>query len=207
MTTALAPQRVRLSADGYSHSGLTCRMQDSTPRIWEAADLTVEIGPYMDGVFVDAVTGIQSVVLDVLASQAATTVLLRKTILAAALTAITEAEWTANTAAKVFGKFELTKADTSFDMTAAVDNVLTLWLVIYAIMSDGKEVPMVAGQLQVERSGKGSLAVGGTWGNTRISPTTGLTQVYVRNTAKWHTIVDTYVNGVAGISLDQTGES
>jgi hypothetical protein len=208
MTVALAQQRIRISLDPYAHAGLTCRLQDTAPRIWRGTDVLVEIGLYMDGVFVDATTDIDSITCDVLASSdRAGTVLLRKTILAAALGTCSEAEWTGNTAAKYLGRFEWSKAETQFDMTAASEDVLTLWMVFYATMSDGREITLGAGQLQVEEDGAGTgMAVGGTWGNTRISPTTGLTQIYVRGTGKWHTIVDTYIDGVAGFGLDQTGE-
>jgi hypothetical protein len=57
---------VRISLDPLNHDGLTCRLQNAAPKIWRGTDLYIEVGMYFDAVFVDTVTGITSLHLDIL---------------------------------------------------------------------------------------------------------------------------------------------
>lgn len=194
MTLALSPQRVRLSCDPLSHDGLTCRLQGSAPKIWRGAAAYVEVGIYYDGTFVDSLIGITSLHLDILsASDRDGAPLLQKTD--ASLDTISSADWTGDTPSKYHARFTLTSADTQFDMTDAVDNVLSLWLVVHALLADGSYVTLAAGQLQVEEDGaQNGLAV-----VTSPSPayrlSDGELQLWNPDQSKWHTI---YVKGAAG---------
>jgi hypothetical protein len=194
MSLALARHRIRLSVDPFSHDGLTCRLQNSTPKIWRGTALYVEVGMYYDGAFVDSVTGITSLHLDILsASDRDGAPLLQKTD--ASIDTISSADWTGDTDSKYHARFALTSAETQFDMTAAVDNLLSLWFVVHALLTDGSYVTLGAGQVIVEEDGaQNGLAV-----VTSPSPAyrlqDGELQLWNPDQSKWHTI---YIKGAAG---------
>lgn len=188
MSLSLSAQRVRIACDPLSHDGLTCRLQGSTPKVWRGTDVDIEVGLYWDGAFVDTLTGITSLHLDILpGSDRDGAPLLQAAD--ASLDTISEVEWTGNTASKFHGKFSLTRAQTQFDMTDAADNVLSLWMVVHALMATGAYITVGAGQLLVEEDGaQNGLAV-----VTSPSPAARLVdgelQLLNADTGTWHTVV------------------
>lgn len=194
MSLALPRQRVRISVDPLSHDGLTCRLQNTVPKIWRGTDVYVEVGMYFDGTFVDTITGITSLHLDILSnSDRDGSPLIQKTD--SSLDTITAEQWTGDTDSKCHARFDLSRTDTQFDMTDATDNILTLWMVVHALMSDGRYITLGAGQLQVEEDG----AQNGLSTVTSPSPAyrlqDGELQLWNPDQSKWHTL---YISGTAG---------
>lgn len=193
MTLALGRQRIRVSVDPYNHDGLTCLLQNTVPKLWRGTEAYIEVGMYFDGTFVDTVTGITSLHLDILSGtdRDGSPILQASD---ASIDTISEVEWVANTAAKYHARFALTATNTQFDMTAAVDNVLSLWMVIHALMADGSYITLGAGQLLVEEDGaQNGLAVVAPSPAYRIND--GELQLWNPDQSKWHTL---YVKGAAG---------
>jgi hypothetical protein len=192
MSLSVPQHRVRLSCDAVSHNGLTCRLQGSAPKIWRGVDALIEVGLYFDETFVDTVSDITSINLDIIAiADRDGTPLLQK---ASAASVITEAEWLANTAAKYQAKFTLTSADTQVDMTNATDNVLSLWLVIHALMATGEFITLGAGTFQVEEDGaQNGLTVNSPSPAYRIQD--GEVQIWNPDQSTWQTLV---IRGAAG---------
>ena len=194
MSLTLLPQRIRLSVDPYNHAGLTCLLQNTTPKFWRGSDLAIEVGMYFDGTFVDTVTGITSLHLDILSYASRDGApLIQKTD--ATLDTIAANDWTSNAADKFHGKFTLTRSETQFDMTDAVENVLSLWLVVHALMASGAYVTLGAGQILCEEDGaqNGLAVVTSPSAAYRLSD--GEVQLWNPDQSKWHTI---YIKGAAG---------
>jgi hypothetical protein len=196
MSVTLPRQRIRVSVDPLSHAGLECRLQGGVPKLWRGTEAYVEIGMYTGGVFVDAITGITSVTLDILTdTDRDGSPLVEKTVLAAAMQTIAVGDWTGNTDSKYHARFALTKTDTQFDMTAASENVLNLWMVVHALMASGDYITLGAGQLQVEEDG----AQNGLSVVTAPSPSARLKdgdlQIKNPDTGLWNTVL---CRGAAG---------
>lgn len=188
MSLSLGQRRIRLSVDPYSHDALTCRLQGSVPKIWRGTDTYIEIGMYLDGVFVDTSTGISAINVDILpANDRDAAPLLQKTD--ASIDTISEADWTGNTASKYHARVALSRSETQFDMTNAVDNILSLWIVIHALMATGEYITLGAGQLLVEEDGaqNGLSAITAAVPAARLSD--GELQLYDPDAAAWRTIM------------------
>lgn len=192
MTLALARQRVRIPVDPYSHETPTCRLQNTAPKIWRGAEAYIEVGMFYDGVFVDTTTGITSLHLDILSdSDRDGSPLVQKT---SSVSTISSADWTGDTDSKYHARFALTKTDTQFDMTAAVDNILSLWFVVHALMASGDYITLGAGQIQIEEDGaQNGLSVATLSPAFRIND--GELQLWNPTASTWHTL---YVTGAAG---------
>ncbi len=193
MSLSLPQHRVRLTCDATVHTGLACRLQGTAPKIWRGVDTFIEVGLYFDETFVDVVSDISSINLDIIAiADRDGTPLLQK---ASAVSTITEAEWLANTAAKYHGRFDLTAADTQFDMTAAVDNVLPLWMVIHVLTTASKKITYGAGYLYVEEDGAQNGAIAPSAPSPAYRINDGELQLWNPDQSLWHTV---YIKGAAG---------
>jgi hypothetical protein len=198
MTLAIARQRIRLQCDITKHEAMQCRIQGRAPLIWRGADCYVEMCIYNDEVFVDDLTNIVSVTLEVHpASPRVGPAYFTKTVLKAAMdVGVTEAEWHSDAADQQHARFTLTHDDTNLDLTGANSERLSFWLVIHATLTTGEYITLGVTSLEVEEDATqlGVPVLGSVNPTFRVT-TAGYLQIKNDDTGKYHTL---WAKGVEG---------
>lgn len=193
MTLALSRYRLRFRMDPTSHTALTCIIQGRTPQIWRGVDCYVEIalfGGAADATFIDDLTNITSVSLEIhTSSNRSTAALVSKTIAGGSLSALTLINWNTGGAAHYHARFELSASDTNFDMTNAQNNKLQFWLVFHAVLTSGEYITLGSTVLEVEEDAAqlGIPAVGTVNASFRVK-SDGVLQLLNNDTGKWHSL-------------------
>ena len=191
MTLALERYRIRLACNGLSHSPIQCTIQESAPSTWRGTHWQIEIALYWGATLIDDVSNLTSVHLDITPnSDRDATPLIQKSVLLAAFTKadLTAEEWVAGAAANCHAIFELTAAETQFDMSDASQQKITLWAAIHGVTSAGKYVPYGGTTIEVEEDGaQNGLAVAGGTAAVRVSD--GELQLYDTGLAQWRTVM------------------
>ena len=198
MTLAIARQRIRLQCDIVKHEPIQCRIQGRTPLIWRGADCYVEIGIFNDDVFVDDLTNIVSVTLEVHPSAPRVgPAYFTKTILKADMdVGMTSAEWVTDAADQQHARFTLTHDDTNLDLTGGNAERLSFWMVIHATLTTGEYITLGVTSLEVEEDATqlGVPVLGSVNPTFRVT-TAGYLQIKNDDTGKYHTL---WAKGVEG---------
>ncbi|MFH0907197.1 MAG: hypothetical protein V1929_00340 [bacterium] len=141
MSIITAPLRLRLALDPASFTAIHCRLQLGVPKFWRGQPLDIEVGLYQYGTWVDDLSNYVAINMEIHpATNRAGTLLISKEILVASMSTPTEAQWLANT--HQHATFELSSADTNFDLSGAVNNQLGFWMVFWAELTDGNTPPI-----------------------------------------------------------------
>lgn len=193
--TQTAKFRIRLKLDPFTFDAQPCILQTVAPKLWRGVPVDIEVGIYHKGVFVDDITNYVSINMEIhpLVNRAGAT-LVSKQILLAAMTSITEVQWSAGT--HQHAKFQLSSADTNFDLTNSTDEKLTFWLVFWADIGSSAYPTLGYTKLTVEEDAANlSLAVlGSSNPNFRVSSAM-MCQIKNPGTAKYHSL---WIDGPAG---------
>ena len=209
MTLALSKNRIRLALDPLNHDPISCILQERKPIIWRGTDVDIEVGIFFDGTFVDDISNITSIILEIHNNSDRTGgALIQKTILAADMDDISSEEWISEAANKAHAVFELSNAETNFDMTGANQNKLQFWLVIHCVLTTGEYLTLGSTNLEVEEDAAqtGIPVLGTANGNFRVT-SGGELQIKGKTTGKWYTAwIKEDVAGAEQIFIEE-GES
>jgi len=195
MSTALAIANIRLPLNMRSHDRVKDALTNAAPAIWRGTDVKVDVLIQVGATVVDSFTGIAKLVLEVHTTTRADSAIVRKEVLAAALTSCTSGEWTAGS--KQHATFNLDAADTqvSLDATTQINKSTTFWLVVYAILTSGDLVTLGAADLTIEEDGvENDLPVSGA-ATPAYRVADGELQLWNPDQETWHTV---YIRGLAG---------
>ena len=217
--TTLSRARVRVAVDLVGWNSLTDALTGQSPVIPRGNIAQVEVGIFNNTTILDSFTGIESVTIEIRASDAPSApAFVTKTVLAAALTACDASAWSAGT-----GQHALIElSDTETDLPAHGDGV-SYWFVVGAMLADGP-VALDKGVLKIVADGYGGASGSGAYptlaeadarymrrgipnGSFRTDPNGQHIQLYNPTTAKWHSIGCDGPAGAVGITVEQQGEA
>ena len=210
MTVKHERKRIRLGMDTRTFEGQTCKLSGAAPAIWRGTDVQIEVALLEGGTLINDLSNIDTLYLNVVASNRSGAPLITKSVVAASLNdALTAEQWAANDEANYHAQFELTKEDTQLDFSSATDQKRTFSLVVYAVTNDATPRYITYGiaQLIVHEDGaQNDLDVAGPQDrNFRISSDGSSLQILNPDTGKWHSIWVQTVDGVSSLAMDQTG--
>lgn len=187
--------RIRLKLDPFTFTAQPCILQVEAPKLWRGVPVDIEVGIYHNGSFVTDITNYVSINMEIhpLVNRAGAT-LVSQQILLVSMTSITEANWLNGSAQHA--KFQLTSAETNFDLTTSTDEKLTFWMVFWADIGSSAYPTLGYTKLTVEEDAANlSLAVLGS-SNPNFRVTSGmLCQIHNPDTSKYHSI---WITGAAG---------
>ncbi len=206
---SLGRYRIRLSLNPLADEPIVCRIQGGLPMVGRASPAYVEVGLYEDpATFIAAApTGITKVVMNIAANNNRSGLsFVQKTVLAANMLTISEADWLTDAADKYHARFALEAADMTFDFTNASDNILTLWLGVRVELTGGDYVTFGGTLLKVQDQGGPAGGLGTTYGNFRITAG-GEIQFVGKTTGKFYPpFVEDAVAGAEQVVVEE-GES
>jgi len=131
--STLSRKRIRLLADQSTRTSdkISDVLTSSTPELWRGNDVQFEIGLAINEVIRDDISNLASVSLTLRRGSAAGAELVTKSVAAAQLTDISQAQWTAGTHQHAL--VVLTREETAWTLTGSSEN---LWLVVSQATND-----------------------------------------------------------------------
>jgi len=199
MSLQVARHRIRLQCDAISTDAINCLLRDTTPKVWCGVDLQIEVGLYWNGTFVDDLSNIDSLVLEIhTGSDRDSAPLVQETLSSGDLdTGMTEEEWESNASDQAHATFTIAHGDLALDLSDADNNELDFWLVVHAVTNDGTPRYITWGGTKltvVEDGAQLGLAVV-TAPDPAYRLNDGELQLWNPDQSKWHTL---YVKGASG---------
>ncbi|HRZ83117.1 MAG TPA: hypothetical protein P5069_11700 [Candidatus Hydrogenedentes bacterium] len=207
--TAWTKQTIRWGFNVFSHSLALDLKTNAKAVIWKGTPVDVQIGVlYSTTDVVAVVAGFDELYLSIV-SASRSTEYIRKTVLAAAFTDITFAEWTA--ASKQHATVSLTEADLNITITGGtISNTQTDLLAVLwgKTKTTGLYPTLGVAGITFEEDGVGPTGLP-VWStsdlNWRIH--NGKLQVYNADTGLYHSIAAAGAAGMVAPIADQTGEA
>jgi hypothetical protein len=188
----LTGYRMRFLFDPHNHSPMQCILQGRAPLSWRGVDIDIEYAIGDNGVFVNDITNIPSVVLEVFPSnnRSGPALFPAKTCLLASMNQnLTAEEWATHAADKRHGLITLSAAETQFDFTGATNNMMQFWMVFHTTLSGtNKRITLGATNWEVEEDAvqNGVPAIGARNPNFRVLAD-GTFQLVSKRTGKYRT--------------------
>ena len=155
--TTLGLHRIRLACKQDNTTQVVNVYTGDRPLIHRARGVQFELGMFFGATLLN-IQDVATVTLEIKTSTAVTSApLATKSVSAIDFNAaLTQDQWDNYLSQHVLVEFE--SAETGFDMTAAVNNLLPLWLVISAVMTNGNRIPIVAGLINMLEDGGATSA-------------------------------------------------
>lgn len=208
MSLQLPRYRMRLACDALSHGSLHCLLQDRSPIVWRGVDMQVEAGLFWGSTLTDDIDNITTLTAEIHDnSDRAGAPLVQKTLAVVGLkTDLTLEEWQGGAADNAHGVFEFSDEDMQLDMTDAVQNIKTFWLVIHAVTADTYRNTYAAGTFDIEEDGaQNDLSVVTSPTPTAKLSTTGDIYIYNPDTERYHRQQATGPVGAVTVAYEQQG--
>jgi hypothetical protein len=194
--TQLGTYRLRFALDLYEHEAATDLITNASAALKRGVPCDIEIALYTNNTFVDDLSNINSITLQVFRDSARQgPAYIEKTVNSGEFGSPTEEQWQAGGAAYCHAKFELDADDTNLDMSDALSFTRLYWFTWYATLTDGT-TPTIAGTIvTVYLNGAPSDSVIGSSQNNYRITTGNKLQLLNADTGEYH---DIYVVGGAG---------
>ena len=195
MSVILTRQPIRLKVDPLAWLDLKDVNTNQSPTIARGVDLRVEVGLFYNGAIVDSIANIDALVCEILSDLSAAAHVTKTLAVGDLATPPSLANWTNGSGQHAV--FEFANTETQLDMTGALSNEKTYYLVIHAVTTDPFPlyVPLCRTVLQVVEDG----AQNGLGTITSSAPAyrlqDGELQLWNPDQSKWHSI---YIRGAAG---------
>ena len=196
MSVTLSRVRIRLALDAADPTEVNCLLTGNPPKIWRGVDVQVEVGLFYNGVFVDDLSNLTSLTLEIHEGDDRDGApLVQKNL--GAFSTITEEEWNTKASDKYHALFELANGDTNLDLTGGTSDQRVFWIVVHAVTTDGtpRYITYGAANLTVVEDGAqlGLAVVTSPTPAYRLQD--GELQLWNPDEETWHTL---YAKGAPG---------